>query len=353
MTVVCECGNANCAEQIEVPVAEYERARSDSLLYVVVPGHEIPDVEEVVERAGGYAVVQQGRRRRGPRGGRDRPAVLTHSAADGRRALGRGRGRPPLEGRDGRHLAAPRRRRRHARRRRQPRPRRAGQAADPAPLPRRIRGALLRPRRVGARLAGRATCTRCGRSTASSTAPTSWSTRSSPGRKGSSSSSSALAIRRSSAGCRARARSGSAGRGSRVATTIPGTSRRPSSRSRSARVAPRPPNIVNVDEVELETRAPADVGAYLTPDERRPDSPGSAGRQIAAGRRGSVPHCHSAEEEVFVILEGDGDARAWPSPRSERDGARTRRRRSARATSSHGLPGTRRLPLLPRRGRTA
>jgi hypothetical protein len=59
MAVVCECGNANCAAQIEVPVAEYERARSDSLLYVVVPGHVIPDVEEVVERAGGYAVVRK------------------------------------------------------------------------------------------------------------------------------------------------------------------------------------------------------------------------------------------------------------------------------------------------------
>jgi uncharacterized cupin superfamily protein len=31
-------------------------------------------------------------------------------------------------------------------------------------------------------------------------------------------------------------------------------------------------------------------------------------------QRGSVPHCHSEEEEVFVILEGEGTLHLWPSP---------------------------------------
>jgi uncharacterized cupin superfamily protein len=29
----------------------------------------------------------------------------------------------------------------------------------------------------------------------------------------------------------------------------------------------------------------------------------------------AVPHCHSAEEEVFVVLEGEGTLELWPSPR--------------------------------------
>ena len=46
--------------------------------------------------------------------------------------------------------------------------------------------------------------------------------------------------------------------------------------------------------------------------------------QIAPGRRGSVPHCHSEEEEVFVILEGDATLELSPSPRREAAGERGR-----------------------------
>ena len=59
--VVCECGDTDCVEQLEVAVADYERVRADPALFIVVPGHEIPDVETVVERAGGYVVVEKDR----------------------------------------------------------------------------------------------------------------------------------------------------------------------------------------------------------------------------------------------------------------------------------------------------
>ena len=36
---------------------------------------------------------------------------------------------------------------------------------------------------------------------------------------------------------------------------------------------------------------------------------------------GSVPHCHSEEEEIFVILEGSATLHLWPSPRRAADGA--------------------------------
>jgi uncharacterized cupin superfamily protein len=32
---------------------------------------------------------------------------------------------------------------------------------------------------------------------------------------------------------------------------------------------------------------------------------------IDAGRRGCIPHCHSAEEEVFVMLEGTATLELW------------------------------------------
>jgi uncharacterized cupin superfamily protein len=33
-----------------------------------------------------------------------------------------------------------------------------------------------------------------------------------------------------------------------------------------------------------------------------------------------VPHCHSEEEEVFVILDGTATLELWPSPRREAAG---------------------------------
>jgi uncharacterized cupin superfamily protein len=80
--------------------------------------------------------------------------------------------------------------------------------------------------------------------------------------------------------------------------------------------APRPPNIVNVDEVEHETWEDRMTGAPLATRERS-DLAGLHWERIEPGRRGTVPHCHSAEEEVFVILDGAATLELWPSPRSE------------------------------------
>jgi uncharacterized cupin superfamily protein len=40
--------------------------------------------------------------------------------------------------------------------------------------------------------------------------------------------------------------------------------------------------------------------------------------QLDTGRRGPPPHCHSAEEEIFVVLEGEGVLELWPTPGTER-----------------------------------
>jgi uncharacterized cupin superfamily protein len=73
--------------------------------------------------------------------------------------------------------------------------------------------------------------------------------------------------------------------------------------------APRPENIVNVDEVELQTHR-YQTFAYFTPDATTKLA-GLGWETLPAGHRGSVPHCHSAEEEIFVILDGTATLELW------------------------------------------
>lgn len=56
---VCECGQADCAETIELSLEEYRAVHADELRFAVVPGHEIPDAEDVVERGDRYFVVRK------------------------------------------------------------------------------------------------------------------------------------------------------------------------------------------------------------------------------------------------------------------------------------------------------
>jgi hypothetical protein len=56
---VCECGSASCAEPVRMTLSEYEAIRADPELFFVVPGHEIEDVESVVDHREGYDVVRK------------------------------------------------------------------------------------------------------------------------------------------------------------------------------------------------------------------------------------------------------------------------------------------------------
>jgi hypothetical protein len=55
----CECDEPGCAKAVELPIAEYERAVGPVDRFVVVPGHEDPAVEVVVERHDAYYVVSK------------------------------------------------------------------------------------------------------------------------------------------------------------------------------------------------------------------------------------------------------------------------------------------------------
>ena len=59
MAVVCECGRLECSEQIELDIPTYEHVRSDPTFFVILPGHEEPDVETIVEEHGSFNVVRK------------------------------------------------------------------------------------------------------------------------------------------------------------------------------------------------------------------------------------------------------------------------------------------------------
>jgi hypothetical protein len=59
LEIVCECGGSDCFVHLSVPHGEYERIRSEGTLFIALPGHEIPGVEDVVERTDVYVVVRK------------------------------------------------------------------------------------------------------------------------------------------------------------------------------------------------------------------------------------------------------------------------------------------------------
>lgn len=59
LSYVCECADLWCAETVFLSVDEYRRIRSDANCFFVVDGHELPDVEEVVERTDRYRAVRK------------------------------------------------------------------------------------------------------------------------------------------------------------------------------------------------------------------------------------------------------------------------------------------------------
>jgi hypothetical protein len=54
---VCECGKLGCNATVELTIAEYEEVRSGFERFLVIPGHQLEEIEEVVERYDDYLVV--------------------------------------------------------------------------------------------------------------------------------------------------------------------------------------------------------------------------------------------------------------------------------------------------------
>jgi uncharacterized cupin superfamily protein len=80
--------------------------------------------------------------------------------------------------------------------------------------------------------------------------------------------------------------------------------------------SPRPSNIVNLDDVEGEYGGQwkglaAAAGSVRT---------GLNWASLPAGEAGAPVHCHSEEEEIFIVLEGEGTLVLEPAPQLARAG---------------------------------
>jgi hypothetical protein len=54
---VCECGYLGCSATVQLAISEYEAVRSGFERFLIVPGHQIEEIEDVVEHHDGYLVV--------------------------------------------------------------------------------------------------------------------------------------------------------------------------------------------------------------------------------------------------------------------------------------------------------
>src|SRR3982074_556729 len=55
----CECARLDCNQLLSLTPRDYERVRATPRRFVVMPGHEVADVESVVETGSGYVVVEK------------------------------------------------------------------------------------------------------------------------------------------------------------------------------------------------------------------------------------------------------------------------------------------------------
>ena len=56
---LCECSEMSCTKIVELTSDEYERIRSRATVFVVAPGHEKHEIEQVIERHDGYLLVEK------------------------------------------------------------------------------------------------------------------------------------------------------------------------------------------------------------------------------------------------------------------------------------------------------
>ena len=55
--IVCECGSGDCTDVINIDWVDYEAVRAHPERFVVTPGHQIEDVEDVLEERDTFTVV--------------------------------------------------------------------------------------------------------------------------------------------------------------------------------------------------------------------------------------------------------------------------------------------------------
>jgi len=80
-----------------------------------------------------------------------------------------------------------------------------------------------------------------------------------------------------------------------------------------ADLSPRPSNIVSVGHLDPVERDGATVGRRVRDLGRAAGSrrTGLRHAEVLPGKLNAAPHCHSAEEEIFVVVDGEGALLLW------------------------------------------
>ena len=79
---VCECADQECGELIRMSLTQYEEVRRYPSRFLIVPGHEHPRIERVIERFDDYVVLEK-------------VGVGRETAEEGDPRAGEGPGLPP------------------------------------------------------------------------------------------------------------------------------------------------------------------------------------------------------------------------------------------------------------------
>lgn len=56
---VCECSQKDCTSTVTMTKEDYESVRARSTFFVVLSGHELLEVEKVIDRRNGWMIVQK------------------------------------------------------------------------------------------------------------------------------------------------------------------------------------------------------------------------------------------------------------------------------------------------------
>jgi hypothetical protein len=56
---LCECSHLDCRERVHLEPSLFDRIHKDPDVFVLVPGHEVPDVERVVDQVSDFLIVRK------------------------------------------------------------------------------------------------------------------------------------------------------------------------------------------------------------------------------------------------------------------------------------------------------
>jgi hypothetical protein len=59
MVFVCECSNVDCTATMAIRKADYESVRAHPTFFAIVPGHEILEIEKIIDQRNGFTIVQK------------------------------------------------------------------------------------------------------------------------------------------------------------------------------------------------------------------------------------------------------------------------------------------------------